>query len=658
MLAAFRDIYKTYGKSAPRQQEAASGFNRNPARQLLPHILTRRNKPRPPNAPHDEELGSLSVSSSAQRITGPTTATLPPASGAPVDRDRGQSPSAPGAGGQQSLATDGGIQSRLSHAESNEPKEENQKESPSAPNISLNIHGPSHNSELYAAALCGILSQFGVLVFCAFSVYQPTFKKGFPKDRKPVPFYAFPLMATGTVVLAIGMVICSYIVEASTEEKVYSVPGTGSASSGSRPSDLKVRILWLQKSHVVSDQKFDSHVVFGPKESGPRDGAGILTSRRNTSTESPSSSQRSDPLNAKKPWLVWARKIASTRTEFFTILGVFFGLSGFVLQFQGLRGMNWSASIAQLVCILFMTIWRAWVRRGLIAIPISEQVLEDHEMDWLALRIAKSDQSGGGDFWPSEDQLHENECLNWEISICEENLAHAGFWDYDHSKVEESPPESKQAPQLEHPPQTRPESESQPGLSTELATSALNLRRRLGQLTNWTGQTSLISVSVASSIEIVMNTIFDKKEEDKSFVWTLGVTVDGKAAKIPLRVERSRSEQRWKVDATSIEAVLSLSVFDIRTTQTSEKGMIEKGANIDWLRGDLELKREVVQLLGPDEPSKTLRRDIKWWVGDLIYTNDTSIGQLDRGFSGPVGFVGTQSGQTQGSPYLADWCGL
>ena len=545
-------------------------------------------------------------------------------------------------------------QSRLSSTSDAEGQQ-----SPPAPNISLNIHGGSRSSELYAAALCGIILQFGVLVFCGFSVYHPRFSQGFPKNGQRIRPYAFPAMATGTIILAIGMVICSFVVEASTEEKVYFVPETTDTSTGNgehpRPQrDLKVRILWLQKSHLVSDQKFDSHVIFGPDKYGPHNGTGILTSRRDAKTESDSTKHRTNPPNRQPSWQMKA--VASTPREFLTILGVFFGLAGFVLQFQGLRGMNWSASIAQLVCILLMTIWRAWVRRGLIAIPVSEKVLEDHEMDWLALKMAKSDQQPGeGDFWPSVDQrpegggggqLNLSEHLKWKISTGDKNLAHTGFWDPDGSTGEVSQLQQDPLPG----PLLQPEPESQPGLSNKQAANALNIRRRLGQLTNWTGKASLASISVVSSIEAVMNTLFNDKRG--GFTWSLGVEVDEKAAEISLRIEKPSSEQGWKIDATSIEAALSLWVYDIRSIESSKKST-KKGAVNDWLRDDLELKREVVQLLGPDEPEKTLQRDIKWWVGDLIYMNNDSVAQRGQAIQvGPVGFVDIESRQpAPGNPY-------
>ena len=606
LIAAFRNVGKNQRESDRHHQGTASGFNRNPTRQSFCGILRRRIVSRPRNASSDEETGS--------QVQG------------------------------------GPDQSRLSRSSNAEGQQ-----SPPAPNISLNIHGGSRSSELYAAAICGIILQFGVLVFCGFSVYHPRFSKGFPKNGQRIRPYAFPAMATGTIILAIGMVICSFVVEASTEEKAYFAPETTGASTGNeehpRPQrDLKVRTIWLQKSHVVSDQKFDSHVIFGPDKSGPRGGTGILTSRRDADTEPHSINHRTNPPHPKPSWQIKA--VASTPGEYLTILGVFLGLAGFVLQFQGLRGMNWSASIAQLVCTLLMTIWRAWVRRGLIAIPISEKVLEGHEMDWLALKIAKSDQqSGDGDFWPSVDQgpedgrggkLNLSGPLKWKVSTDDNNLAHAGFWDSNPSNGEEPRLEPQQEPL------PQPEPESQPGLSNRQATSALDLRRRLGQLTNWAGQTSLTSISVASSIEVVMNTLFNDKKG--GFTWFLGVEVDGKAAKISLRTEKLSLEPEWKIDATSIEAVLSLWIYHIRSTESSERSM-KKGAVNDWLRDDLELKREVVQLLGPDEPEKTLQRDIKWWVGDLTYVNNDSVAQRGRA-TGPVGFVNIESGQpAPGNPY-------
>ena len=119
-----------------------------------------------------------------------------------------------------------------------------------------------------------------------------------------------------------------------------------------------------------------------------------------------------------------------------------------------------------------------------------------------------------------------------------------------------------------------------------------------------------------------------------------------------MRIEKPSSEQGWKIDATSIEAALSLWVYHIRSIESSKKST-NRGGVSDWLRDDLELKREVVRLLGPDEREETLQRDIKWWVGDLVYMNDDSVAHRGQAIQvGPVGFVDIESGQrAPGNPY-------
>ena len=246
----------------------------------------------------------------------------------------------------------------------------------SAPNISLNLHRSSKRGELYAAALFGIVLQFGMLVFCGFSVYHQEFSKRFPKNGLPVQAYAFRIMAPGTILLMVGMLICSAVVEQSTVETEY---------LRQRENTNDIRLLWLQKSHTVSDQAFDSFALGQPP--GRRDR--ILTSRRqgNGRTRATNPADATNPTDVTNPTdetnpagatnpadatnptdaanpasatnpadatnltdptnhLVYRVKmrmktIASNRTEGFTLLGVFFGLSGFILQFQ--VWMAWSA---------------------------------------------------------------------------------------------------------------------------------------------------------------------------------------------------------------------------------------------------------------------------------------------------------------------------
>jgi hypothetical protein len=535
------------------------------------------------------------------------------------------SPASEAANPNPLAAQDGsGMEGQRHSASTNRKANQRGRDDKSAPNISLNIHGGSKTGELVVAALFGTVLQVGMLVFCGFTIYYPSFRDRFHKDGRRVQQYGFPTMASGTIILVIGMIICSFVVEQRTREMKYvwkpeMADKQGDASNGDGGKKAKIRVLWLQKSHTVSDQVFDSFALFRKYEDGPRDH--ILTSRRldNPSDNGVDSgmmaSQHAEPRTSEKRTVV--KKIAANRMEALTILGVFLGLSGFILQFEGLRAVNWSASIAQLVCTLLMTMWRAWVRRGLIAMPIPKRVREHHEMDWLALRIAKWDeppQDSGppkdSGFWPKDHQAFgdyrtngsQNERLSWEIYTGAKNVACV----------------SEQALSL-----------------SEKAQYALNVRRRLGQLTKWTGISSLGStaVAVAKSIEVVMNTLVND-ERETNFVWFLKVQIDGEEAQISFQIDKPKS--KWKIDATYIEAALSLWIFHIRENEADQKSDDKKGSDVDWLREDVELNRAVVQILGPDTPSQRLQRDINWWIGEVINKNDGDV-------TGPLGFIGVES---------------
>ena len=614
-LETLRNTLGKRGDSIPPRTETATGTDGNLARQspvlsAIQSFFFRR----PTEAHDDEESNPREVSSlPPQEASGLSNLAVPSALGNQSLTPSGerQQPDA----ATEDLDSGSEIEARVDSGRMRRIDNE------SAPNISLNIHGSSSTTDLYVFALCGLVLQFGMLVFCGFSVYHPSFSLRFHKGGQKVAAYAYPIMATGTITLAIGMVICSAIVEGSTKEEVYVPVAQGDPVDGSSGSP-ESRILWLQKSHVVSDQKFDSFVIFGQDGSSSR--YPVLTSRRDIKNE------------------------LSVRTEFHTILGVALGLAGFVLQFQGLRSMNWSASIAQLVCMALMTTCRAWIRRKLIALPISRKALENHEMDWLALMIAGSD--GDSSRWASDEAVS----LAWEIYTGSENRAYDGSFDLERpvGVVSQSESQSESHPESQQDPMRAPLSQS---LSSH-AERALNIRRRLGQLTKWTGQTSLASISVARAIGVVMNTFFNNHPTG-SFTWFLRVQIGDKEDKIPLQIRKPESNLEWEIDATYIDAALSLWVFHIRTTEArrekeKEKGREEKSFDMDWLQEHVQQKRQVFQLLGLDKASEALRRDIKWWIGDVI--SESAVPQIQE-LTGMVGFVNKKSEeQASGIPNQAE----
>jgi hypothetical protein len=307
---------------------------------------------------------------------------------------------------------------------------------------------------------------------------------------------------------------------------------------------------------------------------------------------------------------------------------------------QGLRGMNWSASIAQLVCIILMTVLRALVRRGLTVMPICYDACDQHEMDWLALRIVQSD--AGKDFWPNKQEFEPKEPrtstntdqnqqpkteMGWKVCTASQH-------NYDHCS----------------------------NLETGKAQKALKVRQRLGKLTKWTGKTSQPAVAVATSIGAAMDTLWGN-ELVRPFIWPLMVQMHSSTEpeKVEFRVENINGQ--WKADATEIDAALSLwafYVYDMEAKGMGKNADSDKGTATtiedDWLQQGVELRRQTTRVLGQN--TQVLRRDIGWWIGKgaLPSTSNVNLGGDEgpgSGYLGSIGFLGLErfglEGQKQDS---------
>jgi hypothetical protein len=86
-----------------------------------------------------------------------------------------------------------------------------------APNISLNCHNEIWRGELYLAAAFAMALQSAVLLYSGFVAYRLNFLK----EDTSIARYAFPCTAVGMLVLVSGLLICSHVVESSTEEDRY-----------------------------------------------------------------------------------------------------------------------------------------------------------------------------------------------------------------------------------------------------------------------------------------------------------------------------------------------------------------------------------------------------------------------------------------------------
>lgn len=227
-----------------------------------------------------------------------------------------------------------------------------------APNVSLNCHNQSKRSEIYLVAASGVLIQIAVLIYQGFAALKPALRHHLLKDDKPVHRYAFPLTVSGTIILTVGVLVCGFVVEQRTHESYY------------RPnSGYSAYVIWLQKESIMNDQEFKPFAI------GPTSERSFITvSRRieNKKNHEDSKEKQQNP------------SVIIGRLKFLTTVGCFVSLSGFVLQFMGLRAMNYTAAVAQFVAMAIMTILRAWVRRGLVEAPESEKLQQGFELDWLA----------------------------------------------------------------------------------------------------------------------------------------------------------------------------------------------------------------------------------------------------------------------------------
>ena len=170
------------------------------------------------------------------------------------------------------------------------------------PNLQLNISSESSSSqrkgaELFTAACIALILQFSLLVIAAITVqHKPTKEQ---LGYEPPPF-GLACYIGGSLLLFIGMAICSFVIESSTVEFVWErrkdetenlavgdvnayVAGnlnglwqrlfgflfnsrnriTSQHASSKTAIKRLPRIVWLQKAQRVSDQTFGSYAILG-----------------------------------------------------------------------------------------------------------------------------------------------------------------------------------------------------------------------------------------------------------------------------------------------------------------------------------------------------------------------------------------------------------
>ncbi|RDW68803.1 ankyrin repeat domain-containing protein [Aspergillus mulundensis] len=239
-----------------------------------------------------------------------------------------------------------------------------------SPNLSLNIGiKKRHPAVFWIVATAGLVLQCGVLVFASIATYYLRWGT----NDSPTEPYACPLVIIGTLLVSGGMFICAFLVGESTDEEVwYKKPEAEDAPDGevrSKTEKDESSIFWLQPGgQTIGDQTFDAFACADTSEL--MGGVSQYTISR----------KRDVPESNK--YVVW--------------LAVGITVSGFVLQFTGLRAVHAAVAVAQLGTVMIMSLARAFLRmqrldpkaNALAGYP-NQQTIHGHELDWLALRIGQ-----------------------------------------------------------------------------------------------------------------------------------------------------------------------------------------------------------------------------------------------------------------------------
>ncbi|OTA95889.1 hypothetical protein M434DRAFT_28384 [Hypoxylon sp. CO27-5] len=460
----------------------------------------------------------------------------------------------------------------------------------SSPNLTLNVYNHLNRRELHVVATIGTILQLSVIIYFWYITYGSGLR--FLKDRAPAAAYAFPCSAGGTLLLVAGMMICSYVVEASTVKTMY------------RPLEGKeARVVWLQRSGIVNDQAFDAIAIY---PSNPLD---VVTTsqRRDVQGQGGWLAERiSESSQLTRKIIFGFSKIANTPEEAMAVIGPVLCFGGFILQTIGFLRMHWSASVAQLGASLVMISVRVWVCRRLAGLPTSQRLLSGFELDWLALALSNPSKApwlgevGNGKSDQNSSQVDIGS--NWIISSIQ----------HDADLLELESLSGSAGPRTT----TGPAEGTNSAGQKSKAHQTMRIRRELGRLADWHGPASTEAVCLARAIEVVMDTFFDDVREDLDLRWSLPVDKE----MVYFRLEKKGAET-WKAFADELEAALSLWLYSLndierinRERRVDNKSDITAKAEDDdsWLRADEGIDKRSLRVLGPD--SQWLRRDLSWWM--------------------------------------------
>ncbi|KAF4882728.1 Serine/threonine-protein phosphatase 6 regulatory ankyrin repeat subunit B [Colletotrichum fructicola] len=470
---------------------------------------------------------------------------------------------------------------------------------PEAPNISLNLSESHSRTAIRIVAVMGIILQLGVLAFFAVMTYPSYIRNDFKKDDEAVPEHAFPLAASGTILLVAGLLLCARVVESSTHEQRY------------KPTEgYEIRLYWLQQGQTVSDQVFESFATF---PSLPR--TEIITSRRSKD---------------------YGEGKDNKTLQLMAIIGVLIGLVGFVIQFVGLRAMNAAASLAQLAAVGAMTIARALVRPGFASSFEKSRLLAGFEIDWLAWKLVKEQH-----VWET------NESSIKETQPTEPESPNDGTAEDTVSSPLSRHREKGKANQHDipgtwavvtgwgsryHPLEAVQENFSRPQSGSRL----LDVRRELAKLANFQRETSKTALNLAHAMETTMSILYPTGtgvDGTSDFLWNIDVIHNGLISTpisnpaMSLQLRLAHKGKSWKVLADDVDAVLSLWAYTARgadqefeLSQGTENFKHVNSENDSWLRNKIYPASLRILCPADNDMRDQMCKDLSLWAPKAMQT--------------------------------------
>ncbi len=413
----------------------------------------------------------------------------------------------------------------------------------------------------------------------------------------------------------------------------------------------KMHIIWVQGKHTAGDQSFEPHILVSKNRTqlitSHRQDVRATKLRNDDSTAAASSGKRRTSRLLKS-----LKKVGGTRTEWLTINAALIGILGFIVQFQGLRFSNWSRSVGQLIAMAITSLLRAVVRRGMMTRPVSVQVLDEHELDWLALSIV-----GSGSKFPDDEDLKSLD-LSFEFGACPVQAITQAQpspacdnpqFEKQSSSTVESDAEARNTPQnnpgaqsaarnvatdRRSPPTPRIAPASQKAFDSR-AHRAMKMRAHLGKITESKGPKAQEALNLTSLIEAAIR-IFEpdlveadgpqtpaERQGKDRMVW-IKVRTDPEGPLEDLGftlqhcAEPGKDGLRWRLNASEIQAALSLATFCIRKGQdnaTESQSRMHESNSMDWLRAATSNSSPCRRILGKWDT--LIEADLRMWTKDL-----------------------------------------